>query len=419
MQNVYSVVAWKNEVLTSKSRLNTSAFSELLIRRRLSIIKEICDDFNLTIRIEFVPSKLNKADELTRISTELTKSVCGVALVSEIERLNDLHLKCHLGAKRMRFLCKIENINVIDKDISNIIAKCLKCQSIDPAPVRWDHGGLSVRETWQRLAIDVTKFNGDKYLSFIDCGPSRFAIWKEIRDESSLSITAAVSSVFLERGAPRELIVDNYTTFYSNDFIELCNGWRVEVIYRAINRPSGNGVVERSHRTIKRIAARSNITIGEAVWWYNNTPSSGKESPSWMIYNYRCMKPVCGESNNKFEVRKKGAKYCDHQLVWVKPMGSTSCTQQWLKGQILKELSNCKYLVECNGSSFPRHVGDLRPRRVEPENVNDKSVSWEEEFEVDDSRSIDMKRLRRRPKYLEDYVVDEDSCSDESGGDVV
>ena len=213
--------------------------------------------------------------------------------------------------------------------------------------------------------------------------------------------------------------MDNYTTFYSNDFIELCNGWRVEVIYRAINRPSGNGVVERSHRTIKRIAARSNITIGEAVWWYNNTPSSGKEPPSWMIYNYRCMKPVCGESNNKFEVRKKGAKYCDHQLVWVKPMGSTSCTQQWLKGQILKELSNCKYLVECNGSSFPRHVGDLRPRRVEPENVNDKSVSWEEESEVDDSRSIDMKHLRRRPKYLEDYVVDEDSCSDESGGDVV
>lgn len=413
-----SVVSWVNDVITSKSRLNTSAFSELLIRRRLSIIKEICDDFNIMIKIEFVASSLNKADEMTRIPKALTKNVCCVATTSEIERLDNLHKKCHLGAKRMKFLCGIENIQVTDKDITNMIAKCQKCQSIDPAPVKWNHGCVAVRENWYRLAIDVTKYNDRKYLSLIDCGPSRFAIWKEIGDESSYSISPVIDSIFFERGAPSELLVDNYTTFYSKEFVEVCNRWGVELIYRASNRPGGNGIVERNHRTIKRIAARSNITIAEAVWWYNNTPSENKEPPSWMIYSYKCMKPVSHKSDNEIEGSTKGKMYCDYQLVWVKPMGSTRCTQQWLKGQVLKKLSYCKYLVDCNGSRFPRHVADLRARRVECENVKNTALSWDTESEVDEPATTHVKRVRRRPKYLDDYVVDGDSGTDESGGDV-
>jgi len=57
-------------------------------------------------------------------------------------------------------------------------------------------------------------------------------------------------------------------------------------MYRAINQSNCNRIIERNHRTIKRIASRSNISILEALWWYNNTPSEGKETPSSALYRY-------------------------------------------------------------------------------------------------------------------------------------
>ena len=51
-------------------------------------------------------------------------------------------------------------------------------QSIDPAPQNWDKGHFSVIDNWQRLAVDVTHYNRFCYLTCVDCGPSRFAIWR-------------------------------------------------------------------------------------------------------------------------------------------------------------------------------------------------------------------------------------------------
>ena len=40
----------------------------------------------------------------------------------------------------------------------------------------------------------------------------------------------------------------------------------------------GNGVVERNHGTIKRMAARSNNSVLDMVHWYNTTPKYGTNS---------------------------------------------------------------------------------------------------------------------------------------------
>ena len=39
-------------------------------------------------------------------------------------------------------------------------------------------------------------------LTMIDCGPSRFAIWKSIASETVEEISAALLSVFRDRGPP-------------------------------------------------------------------------------------------------------------------------------------------------------------------------------------------------------------------------
>ena len=63
-------------------------------------------------------------------------------------------------------------------------------------------------------------------MSIIDCGPSRFAVLTQIRSEGVDSIVSEIARVFSERCAPQEILVDNYSSFHSDDFIRLMNKWR-------------------------------------------------------------------------------------------------------------------------------------------------------------------------------------------------
>ena len=64
------------------------------------------------------------------------------------------------------------------------LAGCEACQRIDPA-LQGENmvptGDLSVDSNWCRVAVDVIHFNGQVYLSMVDCGPSRVAIWRRLQ----------------------------------------------------------------------------------------------------------------------------------------------------------------------------------------------------------------------------------------------
>ena len=120
--------------------------------------------------------------------------------------------------------------------------------------------------------------------------------------------------------------------------------------------PSGNGIVERNHRTIKRIAARGNITPEEATYWYNVTPrQDDKDStvPCRRLFKYSWRVPydtnVLPEENGKSKHFKVGGE------VWVKP-SVPSCTKRWALGQVTRVISS--HVVAIDGT--PRHVRDLR-----------------------------------------------------------
>ena len=51
--------------------------------------------------------------------------------------------------------------------------------------------------------------------------------------------------------------------------------------------PSGNGIVERFHHTIKCIATRSQCLIMEVVYWYNVTPKDDTTAPANSIHMYQ------------------------------------------------------------------------------------------------------------------------------------
>ncbi|KRX94318.1 hypothetical protein T4E_4277 [Trichinella pseudospiralis] len=156
------------------------------------------------------------------------------------------------------------------------VSKRQPCKSLDPAPGKWKRGSLEAEEVWQRVGMDITHVRRRLYLTLIDCGPSRFVVWRRLRVHCSANVTEQLEAVFYEGGAPEELLTDNDTTFRGRTFTKFIGRWGVRVRYRCAYAPSGNGIAERCHRSVKVIAARKNCTVEEAVYLYNVTPRDGR-----------------------------------------------------------------------------------------------------------------------------------------------
>ena len=66
--------------------------------------------------------------------------------------------------------------------------------------------------------MDITHYGSQHFLTLIDCGPTRFAIWRLLVRQDSSSVIRELESIFYERGPPEEILTDNDTAFCSMEF---------------------------------------------------------------------------------------------------------------------------------------------------------------------------------------------------------
>ncbi|XP_071530436.1 uncharacterized protein [Panulirus ornatus] len=136
----------------------------------------------------------------------------------------------------------------------------------------------------RRVRVGISQVEDQRYLTLIDCGPSRYAIWRRLRRQDATGVIDQLESVFYERGVSKELLTDNVTSFRSLSFYEFTSCLGISVIYRCANVPSGNGIWEQCHRSVKTTAARKRCSVAEAVC-YNVTPR-GDNPSSNRIFRY-------------------------------------------------------------------------------------------------------------------------------------
>jgi hypothetical protein len=158
----------------------------------------------------------------------------------------------------------------------------------------------------------------------------------------------------MERGLVDEILMDNSATFRSAQLKEMFKKWNIATVYRAAYRASGNGIVERHHRTIKRMAERSHISPIEAVFWYNLAPRVGQRTdtvPSNSVYRYQWRNPetVVHAAVDEVATVKVGDE------VWVKPPNGR-CTTRWGRGRVTGVNSRNNICVD----GMPRHILDIR-----------------------------------------------------------
>ena len=132
-----------------------------------------------------VQSQKNKADMLTRVKKSWLQEKKDQALLCCVGE--DLHNN-HFGKERTLCLARKVNPNITMEAVQDVIKQCKECQSIDPAPTRHEKEELHVTKIWKRLAIDVMHYRHELYLTMIDCGPRRVAIWGKIRAETAKEI---------------------------------------------------------------------------------------------------------------------------------------------------------------------------------------------------------------------------------------
>ena len=91
------------------------------------------------------------------------------------------------------------------------------------------------------------------------------------------------TSIF--NGHLKEVMSYNAAVFSSRNFKALLTNWDVTQIFACAYRPQRNGVAERAHRTVKRVAKRSDRTIKEEVFWITNTRGDKNTLPYELVFS--------------------------------------------------------------------------------------------------------------------------------------
>jgi transposase InsO family protein/ribonuclease HI len=374
MTDSASVMSWLRAVLTDDHRVKTHGSAEMLIKRRLGVFDELVSEYDLSVTVSFTRSETNRADALTRVKRSWLGAARGRAQPKldtacvAAEAVINSHRQHHFGVDRSLYLARLIEPRVTREEVADVVRSCEQCQSIDPAPIQHEPGIISVETNWNRLAVDVTHYKGRCYLTMVDCGPSRFAIWREVTAECAASVVQNVEQLFRERGPVDELLLDNSRTFHSHAVADLCQKWNVRRRFRAAHRPSGNGIVERHHRTIKRMAARAGAGSPlQSVFWYNMAPKSADDEatvPWRRVQAYEWRHPDVRPSD--IEGDQPAALQVGDE-VWVKPPDAR-CTSKWTSAHVTK--INSRNNIEVDGMA--RHILDVRPIvSIDSEDGND------------------------------------------------
>ena len=167
-----------------------------------------------------------------------------------------IHELCgHPRIKRTLYFSKMVNPAIKKVDVRMVVQRCEVCLSINLAPVQWQKRNLSASHVWNRLGTDMP-VGSQLYLTIINCGPFCFTIWRLLHRQDIASIIHQLESISYDWSPPAKILTDNSVAFSTEQFSQFLRKWGMWLQFQCAYTPVGNGIVERSHQSIKVIAAR-------------------------------------------------------------------------------------------------------------------------------------------------------------------
>ena len=110
-------------ILNDENRVRVTGLSEMLVRRRLSVLRDLTRELGVELTVTFIPSEKNRADTLTRVPRAWLDEVEVVSAV-DVEGLHSWH---HFGVVRTLYLTRLLDPSVKRKSVETVVKSCRQC----------------------------------------------------------------------------------------------------------------------------------------------------------------------------------------------------------------------------------------------------------------------------------------------------
>lgn len=309
--------------------------------------------------------------------------------------LDQLHIG-HFGMERMKQLARTSVYwpNIQD-DIEAMCRSCVPCGEHQNKPSKpANHPWMLPEKPWSRLHIDhAINFLGSNWLVMID-SYSKYPCIHPTQAITAKATTDILEEDFAHFGYPHTLVTDNATTFMSEEFQSWCKERGITHLTGAPYHPATNGAAERLVQTFKQALRKSSLpprkALQQFLMQYRRMPNSTGYSPSELLNSRQIRTKIdvllpspahAAQGKQAREATKSQLQERVSKLVHCYKVGDPVYAlycgprrdkePRWVPAVVTKRKGTRSYNVRVHprGPTWRRHLGQLQPRHVSPDDT--------------------------------------------------
>lgn len=295
--------------------------------------------------------------------------------------LHELH-EGHPGMVRMKALARSYLWwPGLDQDIEETARSCSGCvQTLKNPATAPLHPWQWPAQPWQRLHVDFAgPLDGLMWLIVVDAHSK----WPEVMAMKSTTAAKTIDklrTLFAQHGIPEQLVSDNGPQFVSEEFAEFCRQNGIRHIKSAPYHPATNGLAERFVQSFKNAMKASqhdtrstSARLAKFLLRYRTTPhATTNTSPAMLLFRrplrtrLDLVRPSLASTvqNSQLQQAKEHAfdtprSFLPGDQVLVRDYRPGHL--KWQPATVSKCGGALSYEVAVNGSTWRRHIDQMRP----------------------------------------------------------
>ena len=154
---------------------------------------------------------------------------------------------------------------------------------------------------WTKIGVNLCELNEKCYQVLIDYN-SKFAIVREIQDETSSVVIQSIKGVLSEFGNVEELVSDNGPCFRSHEFDKFVKTYGIHPHHH-----QSNGQVETCIKTIKGLLKKNANSWMSLLIWRSTPVDDDLKSPPELLNRCECQSnlPLIRKTSTQIPVIKR------------------------------------------------------------------------------------------------------------------
>ena len=421
-----SVVGWLKAISNDK-KIKLKGIHSKLVERRINILRKMVKEFEMKLSVMYVKSRLNVADELTRVgnnptvigamlystSSEKDRAVAyGKTLRKVQEGMTDvksviesLHQELiHPSPSTLLTALKRLGFNNSSKLVMDSVKNCDKCCEKRARLIPWTSTGKSFEFGKGEIFMDALKVftydsEYDGCITIIHADSRMAKLYQFSGPVNAKIAKDALADWTTTFGHAQVLRTDNGSEFSNEVMKRYCEKVEIRHYFSSVSHPQSNGIVERFHRTLLNYI-RAQYGNGEN-WYaraleglrvYNRTPHSALYGKTPLEAYFDLQTEVSYEEGEMIieDEDDNDVEEGEHDVILEQPFKEGQTILWWDSNNKLKDRYSWKkgIVVEYKGRGAYRVAFGNKERVVNRE----KMVEFREDLreESDEITNVDQ-----------------------------